>query len=216
MSHAPHAPAPEPYEVPETHGESATSRAPDTGHAPAASRRKPKSRGVVGGRARRARPRRGRRVMVTAAVLGPVLAALFVAELANEGYFREAAPAPAPEKPVADRGDGVTESAGPVPHDSGGPSTDPATESRRPDKDTKDGDKEKGEGEKKARDTTSPGPDQPTSHDPAPSAPDAGGPASTRPRTPSSKPRPTAPGTFVPTPTPTPSERCDRFLWWCT
>ncbi|MEU8823467.1 hypothetical protein [Streptomyces sp. NPDC048636] len=182
----------------------------------AASRRKPKSRGVVrGGRARRARPGRGRRRIVVAAVLGPVLAALFVAELANEGYFRESAPAPAREKPVADHGGGVTESAEPVARDSGGPSTAASTGSGRPDGDTEDRDHKKGEDGKKAKHASSSAPGTPVSGAPDPSAPATGGAGTTQP-SPPSQPRPTTPGTSAPTPTPTPSETCNRFLWWCT
>ncbi|MBL1100040.1 hypothetical protein JK363_25885 [Streptomyces sp. 205] len=164
----------------------------------------------------RARSGRARRVVVTAAVLGPVLAALFVAELATEGYFREAAPAPTREKPVADPSGGVTESAEPVARHSGGPSADPSTGSGRPDKDAEDGDQEKVKGEQRAKDATSPGPDRQTSDDPGPSAPATGGPAPSRPSSPPSKPRPTTPETSGPIPTPKPSETCDRFLWWCT
>nr|BCD33678.1 hypothetical protein [Streptomyces violaceusniger] len=185
------------------------------------SHRSQRSRGARGSRpgrksGHRARSGRTRRVMVTAAVLGPVLAALFVAELATEGYFREAAPTPSREKPVADPSGGVTESAEPVARDSGGPSADPSTRSGRPDKDTEDGAQEKAKGEKKAEDTTSPGPDRQTSDDPGSSAPATGGPAPSHPSTPPSKPRPTTPGTSGPIPTPKPSQTCDRFLWWCT
>ncbi|MEU1805644.1 hypothetical protein [Streptomyces sp. NPDC019937] len=62
---------------------------------PRTSRRKPKPRT----RGRRARRGRGRRVLILAAVLGPVLAAVFVAELATEGYWRAPAPKPSPERP---------------------------------------------------------------------------------------------------------------------
>ncbi|WP_432035378.1 SCO2400 family protein [Streptomyces cucumeris] len=179
-----------------------------------ATRRKPKSRG---GRARRARPGRARRRVVMAAVLGPVLAALFVAELANEGYFREPSPTPASEKPVADRGGGVTESAEPVVRDSGGPSAGPATGSGRPDDDGGDREKKKDGDAKKAKATPSPDPGTPASDAPEPSAPATGGSGPSRPSTPAtSKPRPTAPGPSEPAPIPTPSETCDRFLWWCT
>ncbi|MET7933919.1 hypothetical protein [Streptomyces sp. NPDC005322] len=188
------------------------------------SRRKPKSRGVIGGRARRARPGRGRRVAILAAVLGPVLAALFVAELATEGYWRDAAPTPAREKPVADRSGGVTSSAEPATPHSGGPSVDPAAESSRPGKDDKDGkgreggDKGKDKDQTKDESAASSGPDPSSPPDePAATAPAPGGGSdpTQRPTAPS-KPHPTAPATTAPAPTPSPTRTCNRVLWWCT
>ncbi|MET8014105.1 hypothetical protein ABZU86_21085 [Streptomyces sp. NPDC005271] len=185
------------------------------------SRRKPKSRGVIGGRARRARPGRGRRVAILAAVLGPVLAALFVAELATEGYWRDAAPTPAREKPVADRSGGVTSSAEPATPHSGGPSVDPAAESSRPGKDGKGregGDKGKDKDQTKDESAASSGPDPSSPPDePAATAPAPGGGSdpTQRPTAPS-KPHPTAPATTAPAPTPSPTRTCNRVLWWCT
>ncbi|WP_413809749.1 hypothetical protein [Streptomyces sp. OE57] len=181
-----------------------------------ASRRKPKSRGLFGRRARRARRGRGRRVAILASVLGPVLVAVFVAELATEGHWRESSPAPRRQEPVADRDGGVTESAETIVQDTTGPGAGPSAgdgEERDPSRDgDKDGKKSKGE-----KDDTSPDPDDASSSDPSddsPSAPGGSG-VTHRPTTPP-KPRPTAPATVAPTPTPTPTETCQRFLWWCT
>ncbi|WP_428849386.1 SCO2400 family protein [Streptomyces lycopersici] len=181
-----------------------------------ASRRKPKSRGLFGRRARRARRGRGRRVAILASVLGPVLVAVFVAELATEGHWRESSPAPRRQEPVADRDGGVTESAETIVQDTTGPSAGTSAADGadgRPSKDKdKDGKKSKGE-----KDDTSPDPDDASSSAPSddsPSAPGGSG-ATHRPTTPAN-PRPTAPATVAPTPSPTPTETCQRFLWWCT
>ncbi|MET7903756.1 hypothetical protein ABZS86_20820 [Streptomyces sp. NPDC005355] len=158
---------------------------------------------------------------ILAAVLGPVLAALFVAELATEGHWRDSAPTPAQEKPVADRSGGVTGSPEPVTHDSDGPSADPAAESSHPGedgKDGKDGDKSKDKDQKKDEDGTSSGSGHSSSSDEpgvTASAPGGGsGPA--QPSTSPPQPGPSAPATTAPTPAPSPTRTCKRVLWWCT
>ncbi|WP_159402727.1 hypothetical protein [Streptomyces sp. RTd22] len=149
------------------------------------SRRRPKRRG------RRARRGRGRRVLIMAAVLGPVLAAVFVAELATEGYWRAPVPKPSPERtegserPVADR----THSAEPG-------ATRTATPSKRP------GD----------HDPSPPDRDEaPPSEAPAKQPPPQG---TTRAPAPTTHAPPTSQAAPAPTPT-TPSPTCTRFLWWC-
>ncbi|MCG0287692.1 hypothetical protein [Streptomyces sp. PSAA01] len=187
-----------------------------------ASRRKPKPR-LIGSRARRARRGRGRRVTIMAAVLGPVLAAMFVAELATEGHWRESSPSPSRQEPVADRSGGVSDSDEPVTQDTSGPSELPSASDSGQDEDkdaSKDKDKDKGKGDGKAeddKDGTSSDPDGDSSSDPSDATSSApGGPGTTQGPTAPSHPGPTAPATVAPTPTPSPPETCNRFLWWCT
>ncbi|MDT0542356.1 SCO2400 family protein [Streptomyces lonegramiae] len=198
-----------------------------------AARRKPKPRGIVGGRARRARRGRGRRVTIMASVLGPILAALFVAEIATEGgIFHEPSTTSSPDKSEAERGPGEGDSSGPRVRESGAPGAGPAGASAGVDGPSADesrsedgaSDEDKDKGKKKARDSSSPSADDPSStdgpDDPSATAPTTGsggggggGGATQSPTTPSD------PGTTtsVPTqPTPSPSDTCDRFLWWCT
>ncbi|MBI0383774.1 hypothetical protein JBE27_47855, partial [Streptomyces albiflaviniger] len=177
-------------EVPATRSERRTERRADRRTAQAsrasgttrASRRKPKSRGLFGRRARRARRGRGRRVAILASVLGPVLVAVFVAELATEGHWRESSPAPRRQEPVADRDGGVTESAETIVQDTTGPGAGPSaadgedgTSSRG-----KEEGKDKDSGKSKAEDDdTSADPDDASSSDPSddsPSAPGGSGP----------------------------------------
>ncbi|MFJ4636883.1 hypothetical protein ACIP69_14790 [Streptomyces hygroscopicus] len=197
----------------------------DTAHTPTpsrVSRRKPKSRGVLGlfghRRARRARRGRGRRVTILAAVLGPVLAAVFVAELATEGHWRESSPAPRRQEPVgADRSGGATDPAESATRETGGPSAVPSAESggRGEDGDTAAGEGEDGGRTEGGNDGAPSGPDGASSSGPpdasAPSAP--GGPGASQWPTTPANPGPTAPPTDPPTPDPTPTENC--FLWWC-
>ncbi|AQW50542.1 hypothetical protein SHXM_04005 [Streptomyces hygroscopicus] len=197
----------------------AAQASPASGATPA-SRRKPKPR-LFGSRARRARRGRGRRVTIMAAVLGPVLAAVFVAELATEGHWRESSPSPSRQEPVADRSGGVSDSDEPVTQDTTGPSELPsASDSGQGEgKDASEG-KGKGKDDGKSedeKDDTSSDPDGDSSSDPSDTTSSApGGPGTAqRPTTPS-HPGPTAPATVAPTPTPSPSETCNRFLWWCT
>ncbi|MEU1942859.1 hypothetical protein ABZ554_10550 [Streptomyces sp. NPDC020125] len=184
-----------------------------------ASRRKPKPR-LIGSRARRARRGRGRRVTIMAAVLGPVLAAVFVAELATEGHWRESSPSPSRQEPVADRDGGVTESAETIVQDTTGPSELPSAADGEDGKSAKDEDKGKGKDggkSKDEKDDTSPDPDGGSSSDPSDATSSApGGPGRTQGPTTPSHPGSTAPATVAPTPTPSPSETCNRFLWWCT
>ncbi|MCQ8194502.1 SCO2400 family protein [Streptomyces rugosispiralis] len=190
-----------------------------------ASRRKAKSRGIFGRRARRARRGRGRRVAILASVLGPVLVAVFVAELATEGHWRESSPAPRRQQPVADRDGGVTESAETIVQGTDGPSAGPSAADGKSSKD-KDKDKDKGEGKDKDKDggkskggddDTSADPDDASSSDPSDDSTSApGGSGATHPATTPPKPGPTDAATVAPTPTPTPTETCQRFLWWCT
>lgn len=132
-----------------------------------------------------------------AAVLGPVLAAVFVAELATEGYWRAPSPKPSPEspeRPVADRTGSASASA-----ESGGTrAPTPAEEtSREPEsKPTPDDDAPK------PTDPADPSPDEPRA--PAP----GGAPTRAPDPTHSAPPSPAAP-------TPDPSPTCTRFLWWC-
>ncbi|GAA1669160.1 SCO2400 family protein [Streptomyces yatensis] len=183
-----------------------------------ASRRKPKPR-LIGSRARRARRGRGRRVTIMAAVLGPVLAAVFVAELATEGHWRESSPSPSRQEPVADRSGGVSDSDEPVTEDTSGPSELPSASDSGQDED-KDASKDKDKGDGKSeddKDGTSSDPDGDSSSDPSDATSSApGGPGTTQGPTAPSHPGPTAPATVAPTPTPSPSETCNRFLWWCT
>ncbi|MFE1935217.1 hypothetical protein ACFW95_33550 [Streptomyces sp. NPDC059474] len=180
-----------------------------------ASRRKPKPR-LIGSRARRARRGRGRRVTIMAAVLGPVLAAVFVAELATEGHWRESSPSPSRQEPVADRDGGVTESAETIVQDTTGPSELPSAADGEDGKSAKDEGKNDGKG-KDEKDDTSPDPDGGSSSDPSDATSSApGGPGRTQGPTTPSHPGSTAPATVAPTPTPSPSETCNRFLWWCT
>ncbi|MBP8538786.1 hypothetical protein, partial [Streptomyces sp. MK37H] len=127
-----------------------------------ASRRKPKPRGLFGRRARRARRGRGRRVAILASVLGPVLVAVFVAELATEGHWRESSPAPRRQEPVADRDGGVTESAETVVQDTTGPSAGPSAADGEDGKSSKGKGKDGGES-KGEDDDTSPDPDDASS-----------------------------------------------------
>ncbi len=183
-----------------------------------ASRRKPKPR-LFGSRARRARRGRGRRVTIMAAVLGPVLAAVFVAELATEGHWRESSPSPSRQEPVADRSGGVSDSDEPVTQDTSGPSELPsASDSGQGEDEDASKDKGKDDGKSKGEDgDTSPDPDGDSSSDPSDATSSApGGPGATQGPTTPSHPGSTAPATVAPTPTPSPSETCDRFLWWCT
>ncbi|AGP58056.1 hypothetical protein M271_33205 [Streptomyces rapamycinicus NRRL 5491] len=153
---------------------------------------------------------------ILASVLGPVLVAVFVAELATEGHWRESSPAPRRQEPVADRDGGVTESAETIVQDTRGPSAGPSAADGEDGKSPKGKDKD-GKSPKDGDDDTSPDPDHASSSDPSddsPSAPGGSG-ATHRPTTPPN-PRPTAPATTAPTPTPTPTETCQRFLWWCT
>ncbi|WP_086707585.1 SCO2400 family protein [Streptomyces antimycoticus] len=185
-----------------------------------ASRRKPKPR-LIGSRARRARRGRGRRVTIMAAVLGPVLAAVFVAELATEGHWRESSPSPSRQEPVADRSGGVPDSDDPVTQDTSGPSEPPSASDggQGEDKDaSRDKDRGKDDGKSEDdKDDTSSDPDGDSSSDPSDATSSApGGPGTTQGPTTPSHPGPTAPATVAPTPTPSPSETCDRFLWWCT
>ncbi|MFE5162569.1 hypothetical protein ACFRNT_29465 [Streptomyces sp. NPDC056697] len=182
-----------------------------------ASRRKPKPR-LIGSRARRARRGRGRRVTIMAAVLGPVLAAVFVAELATEGHWRESSPSPSRQEPVADRDGGVTESAETIVQDTTGPSELPSAVDGEDGKSAKDEGKGKGDGKSKdEKDDTSPDPGGGSSSDPSDATSSApGGPGATQGPTTPSHPGSTAPATVAPTPTPSPSETCNRFLWWCT
>ncbi|AJZ85529.2 SCO2400 family protein [Streptomyces sp. AgN23] len=183
-----------------------------------ASRRKPKPR-LIGSRARRARRGRGRRVTIMAAVLGPVLAAVFVAELATEGHWRESSPSPSRQEPVADRSGGVPDSDDPVTQDTSGPSEPPSASDGGQGED-KDASRDKGKDDGKSeddKDDTSSDPDGDSSSDPSDATSSApGGPGTTQGPTTPSHPGPTAPATVAPTPTPSPSETCDRFLWWCT
>ncbi|WFB09741.1 hypothetical protein LRS74_23850 [Streptomyces sp. LX-29] len=121
-----------------------------------ASRKKPRPVREAG-RSRRARRGPRRRIAVLAAALGPVLAAVFVAELATEGsLFRDPAPRPAREQPVADRSphggvsgesgaDAVDPAAGPSSGgvEESGPAgagaTDPAEKDAEPGEDARDG-----------------------------------------------------------------------------
>ncbi|WP_413115258.1 hypothetical protein ACK1X7_16555 [Streptomyces sp. CY1] len=182
-----------------------------------ASRRKPKPR-LIGSGARRARRGRGRRVTIMAAVLGPVLAAVFVAELATEGHWRESSPPPSRQEPVADRSGGVTESAETIVQDTTGPSGLPSAADGEDGKSSKGEGKGKDDGKSKDEDDdTSPGPDGGSSSDPSDATSSApGGPGTTQGPTTPSHPGSTAPATVAPTPTPSPSETCNRFLWWCT
>ncbi|MEV5769999.1 hypothetical protein AB0L49_01835 [Streptomyces antimycoticus] len=183
-----------------------------------ASRRKPKPR-LIGSRARRARRGRGRRVTIMAAVLGPVLAAVFVAELATEGHWRESSPSPSRQEPVADRSGGVSDSDDPATQDRSGPSELPSA-SDSGQGEHKDASEDKGKDDGKSKDDkgdTSSDPDGDSSSDPSDATSSApGGPGTTQGPTTPSHPGPTAPATVAPTPTPSPSETCDRFLWWCT
>ncbi|WP_162952991.1 hypothetical protein [Streptomyces sp. 11-1-2] len=156
---------------------------------------------------------------IMAAVLGPVLAAVFVAELATEGHWRESSPSPSRQEPVADRTGGVSDSDEPVTQDTTGPSELPSASDSGQGED-KDASKGKGKDDGKSedeKDDTSSDPDGDSSSDPSDTTSSApGGPGTTqRPTTPS-HPGPTAPATVAPTPTPSPSETCNRFLWWCT
>ncbi|MBU3867123.1 hypothetical protein KN815_24585 [Streptomyces sp. 4503] len=182
-----------------------------------ASRRKPKPR-LIGSRARRARRGRGRRVTIMAAVLGPVLAAVFVAELATEGHWRESSPSPSRQEPVADRDGGVTESAETIVQDTTGPSELPSAADGEDGKSSKDEGKGEDDGKSKdEQDDTSPDPDGDSSSDPSDATSSApGGPGTTQGPTTPSHPGSTAPATVAPKPTPSPSETCNRFLWWCT
>ncbi|WP_055550520.1 hypothetical protein [Streptomyces sp. NBRC 110028] len=159
---------------------------------PRTSRRKPKPHT----RGRRARRGRGRRVLILAAVLGPVLAAVFVAELDTEGYWRTPSPTfsspDSPGRPASDR----TSSAGPEPS---GERTAPPSDGA----------------------THAPG-DAPTSDDDAPTSTDPTEPSPNTPaagnRTPAQGPDPTHPNPPPPSsaaPAPGPSPTCTRFLWWC-
>ncbi len=157
---------------------------------------------------------------ILASVLGPVLVAVFVAELATEGHWRESSPAHRRQEPVADRDGGVTESAETIVTGTNGPSAGPSAADGKDGKSAKDKDESKGKDGGKSRGEdgdTSPDPDDASSSDPSddsPSSPGGSG-ATHRPTTPPN-PRPTAPATLAPTPTPTPTETCQRFLWWCT
>ncbi|NIY65188.1 Collagen adhesion protein [Streptomyces malaysiensis] len=156
---------------------------------------------------------------IMAAVLGPVLAALFVAELATEGHWRESSPAPSRQEPVADRSGGVTDSDEPATRDPDDPGAVPSAGDSGDGESSEGKDKGNGKDGGKSKDgdgDTSPDPDGGSSSDPSDDSSSApGGPGATHRPTPSN-PRPTAPATVVPTPTPTPSETCTRFLWWCT
>ncbi|MER6143205.1 hypothetical protein ABT174_24715 [Streptomyces sparsogenes] len=199
-----------------------------------AARGKPRPRGIIGGRARRARRGRRRRVTIMAAVLGPVLAGLFVAEIATEGgIFHEPSSSSGPDTSQVDRGPDAGGSGEPSTRESGAPGAGPsagadgasADEGADGDAAGKDGKKskdgEKSEDGEKTGDGESPGPGDPASADGSggPSAtPTAtgggGGGGSTQDPTSPSDPGPT---TVAPTtPAPTPTESCDRFLWWCT
>lgn len=154
-----------------------------------------------------------------AAVLGPVLAAVFVAELATEGHWRESSPSPSRQEPVADRSGGVPDSDDPVTQDTSGPSEPPSASDGGQGED-KDASRDKGKDDGKSeddKDDTSSDPDGDSSSDPSDATSSApGGPGTTQGPTTPSHPGPTAPATVAPTPTPSPSETCDRFLWWCT
>ncbi|MER7791138.1 hypothetical protein [Streptomyces sp. NPDC097640] len=190
-----------------------------------ASRRKPKPRGIVGGRARRGR---GRRVTIMASVLGPILAALFVAEIATEGgIFHEPSTTSSPDKSEAERGPGEGDSSGPRVRESGAPGAGPSAGTDGPSADenrSEDGASGEDKAKKKAKDSSSPSADDPSStdgpDDPSATAPTTdGGGAGGGGGTTQSPTTPSDPGTTtsVPTqPTPSPSDTCDRFLWWCT
>ncbi|MGY0062087.1 SCO2400 family protein [Streptomyces sp. LZ34] len=187
-----------------------------------ASRRKPKPRGIIGGRARRARRGRGRRVTIMASVLGPVLAGLFVAEIATEGgIFHEPSSSSSPDKPSeADRSPGEGDSSGPRTRESGAPSAGPSAGADGASADEGRGDDEDGAGKdkKKPKDSKSPSADDSSSAGgtggATATATGGGGGGATRPPTSPSDPDPT---TSLPSqPTPSPTETCDRFLWWCT
>lgn len=201
-----------------------------------ASRRNSKPRGVVGGRARRARRGRGRRVTIMASVLGPVLAGLFVAEIATEGgVFREPSTTSSPyspDKSEADRSPGEGDSSGPRVRKSRAPGPGPTGLSAGADGPSADGgrreDGASDKGGKKSKDSASPSADGPSSTD-APDVPSAtapapatggggeggGGGAAPSPSTPD-------PGTTTssvptrPTSSPLPSQTCDRLVRWCT
>ncbi len=154
---------------------------------------------------------------ILASVLGPVLAAVFVAELATEGHWRESSPAPRRQAPVADRDGGVTESAETIVQDTTAPGAGPSAADGEDGKPSKGKGKDGGASKGEEDDGPAPDPDDVSPSDPSgdsPSAPGGSG-ATHRPTTPPN-PRPTAPATVVPTPTPTPTETCQRFLWWCT
>ncbi|MEU7244204.1 SCO2400 family protein [Streptomyces sparsogenes] len=227
----------EPDDEPSPAPEAASTRAeaPEAGSTRAdrrkAARGKPRPRGIIGGRARRARRGRRRRVTIMAAVLGPVLAGLFVAEIATEGgIFHEPSSSSGPDASQVDRGPGAGDSGGPSVRESGAPGAGPSAgadgASADEDKDAvgKDGEKSK-DGKKsrdgeKSGDGESPGPDDPSSAgvsggpSATPTATGGGGGGSTQDPTSPSDPGPT---TVAPTtPAPTPTEGCDRFLWWCT
>ncbi|WP_421106719.1 hypothetical protein [Streptomyces sp. NEAU-S77] len=126
-------------------------------------------------------------------MLGPVLAAVFVAELATEGYWRAPAPKPSPERPERPEESerpvaGRTNSAEP-----GG--TRAATPS-----------------EQAAHDPTPSGDDAPPSDAPTKPPPPQG---TTRAPAPAPTTHTPPPSQAAPTPTPTPSPTCTRFLWWC-
>ncbi|MDW6063050.1 hypothetical protein SAZ11_39865 [Streptomyces sp. FXJ1.4098] len=191
-----------------------------------ASRRKPKPRGIVGGRARRARRGRGRRVTIMASVLGPVLAGLFVAEIATEGgIFHEPSSSSSPDtSPEADHGPGEGDSSGPRTRQSGAPGEAPSAGedgASSADEGKGDGEDGSGKGKKESKGSKSPSADGSSSADggtggssASPSATGGGGGGATRPPTSPSDPGPTTSSPSQPTPSPT--ETCDRFLWWCT
>ncbi|WP_327118938.1 hypothetical protein OG206_22685 [Streptomyces sp. NBC_01341] len=185
-----------------------------TGHRRRAPEVPPRRRG------RRGHRRRGRTLLLTATGVVLAVGALSLAELAIEPggdsgaaeYVSEATDTATGSAPVASSGV-EPDDAGPV----DAPTVVPVTASRSGETEGKDGDG----GDGSATPGASASATRPGSPSPSASSSDPDGPAGTEgPSDPSHSTGPTAEPTSPapsddPTPTPSPSETCTPWLWWC-
>ncbi|TGA96782.1 hypothetical protein [Streptomyces sp. MZ04] len=167
-------------------------------------------------RARKAHRRRRRRILLATAGLALAAGGLSLAELGTEGPSGDStASAPdgdAGERPSARESagqdeetayeDGSTATASATPTASASAADKAARDAKKAEKAAKDGEADKADGgsgsETPAATSAPDGPDTPNT------------PETTRPAPPPISQKPD------PKPVPTPSETCDRFLWWCT